>query len=287
MKSLNLISKLFIAAIIWTFGFISLAIFSGNKAYSSDPEILTKIENKYDVHVDRHGVYKVFATYNSDDWKKTKGLWNFPNTKNKLIFKSYNADIKIVQSKTKEVIISAEGSLNEGQSKKLLETEMSDDELTVSEIKHATSNLSILIEVPADFRQNISVSSASGSISIEGLNLALLDLKTISGDISLKDMNIKTLETKTVSGEITADTSEISEILGKSVSGDIKISNKIATDVSLKTISGNINLTLTQSDNYRFNLKSVSGNIENKKSDNKNGTKNVEISTTSGDITIL
>jgi DUF4097 and DUF4098 domain-containing protein YvlB len=287
MKSPHLITKFFIASILWTVGFFSLALFAGIKAYKSDPDILTKLENKYNVRIDQNGIHGEFESFKNTDWKKSVANWKFLVPKQKLTIKTFSGDIQVIQSKDSEVHISAKGLLNENKSKKLLETEISDDELVVSEIKNATNNLLIQIEIPSGYNQNIAITSFAGDISIVDLNLSQLDLATVSGEIAINKMKIKILDTKTVSGEIRASDSEISEFVGKSVSGDFNISNKIETETSVKTVSGDVHLNLTPSESYKFSLKSVSGDIENTKSNNKSGTKNIEISTTSGDIEIL
>ena len=115
---------------------------------------------------------------------------------------------------------------------------------------------------------NFSAKASSGSVKLEKVKCNDLTLKSNSGSIRLNDVKAEgSLEAKNSSGGIHFDALEV----GK--------------DISLSATSGSVSGTLIGSeDDYSIISKTSSGS--NNLTDSRNGSKSMDVTTTSGSIKI-
>lgn len=288
MRTYNLFTRFFIAVVFTTITSLAIAGFSAKQAYDADPELLAKLENKYNIqiHVSGMGV----SVRDANSRMTTQDQWELAIPAKKLIIKSYSGDIAIRSSNDKKIRVMATGKLDTAKSEKLLEITESSDVVTLNEPENAVKNLEVRIELPSTFTHDLEIASVSGNVSGENLKINLADVKTVSGGITFNRLNALKLSIETVSGDVETHDSSFKSINGKSVSGEIGIENKDSAEMNLKSISGDVKLKLPKSAPFSFSLNTLSGDIKNlrpQKTDTGNAAKlNINISTTSGDIEI-
>jgi|GEM_PF-4343877 len=281
-------SKFLVGAIVWSLVFLSLGLYSAEKAYQADPEIVTKLGHVYGLtFVDDKGHHLFHSSAFEATQEDTTDSWTFPATQKQIHIQTVNADVSIKTISGTEVQIKAEGRLNKKLAPRLLQIESADQELHLRQpTDDATSDLHVQIGLPSVFQNSVTVKSVSGDIGLEQVQVTDLDLKTVSGDISLKQVQAKTLKTKTVSGSIFDKDSSIKELSGTTVSGNIEVGQLIAGDLDLHAISGNVTLQLAQAGDSQFNLRSVSGTVHNRHPNEDQGHHHIDIKTTNGNIEI-
>lgn len=292
MKSQNKIFKIFMAAVLLTVLSFTIAIYSGSKAISADPQILNKIveqfANKYHVKINQHGGF--YTSLNLDDQTKIdieNVIKSFPPPKKKITVKLINSDLKIVKTDDEKVSVDYLGaSENKVKIQEAIKMESNEDNLTIAEFENPYEASKMTLKIPANYKNEIEISTENGFVSFENIHFSKVDYKSVAGSLSIKDSFIKTLDAKNVTGELNISDSEIIEIFGKTVSGQIEITNKILSNMTISTISGEVNLKLAESANYQFNLKSLSGDIKNSKNNNTSGDYKINVSTTTGSIKI-
>ncbi|MBL7542700.1 MAG: DUF4097 family beta strand repeat protein [Bdellovibrionaceae bacterium] len=293
MKTTNLFTRFFIATVFTTIISLSVAAFSASKAYHSDPHLLAKLEEKYNMKI--NSGHLALDYKHREHTERTEDQWTLNVPQKKLVLKPFSGDIAIKSTRDTKIKIIATGRIDKAQNDKLLTITETPDELTVTELKGAIQDLEVHIEVPTTFNQEIEFDSTSGDVSIEDLNVAQAELKTISGEITLNRFTTPRLSIETVSGDTKVRNSTITkQISGESVSGEIEIENNESSEANLKSISGDIKLKMPKNNLFNFNLQSSSGDIHNKytvdtKANKQNVNKaklNIQVSTTSGDIEI-
>ncbi|MEN0057718.1 MAG: DUF4097 family beta strand repeat-containing protein [Bdellovibrio sp.] len=281
---MNLFTKFFIAFLIWTIAFLSLGGYASNKAFQQDPDILSKIEDKYHVAIHIGGISKKNTPSN---YEQANDSWKLAPPAKKIVLKVVSSDISIKKSAGSEIVITANGLLDKSKSDQLLETKISSDELVISEPDNeAVRKVSIQVELPASYTQALDIIAVNGDIAAEGLTLNDLSVKTVSGNVTFNNLNAKSWSLHSVSGDIKADSSSFTKISGKTVSGEIEITNQIPAQIDFTSVSGDVKMKLAKTDNIFFNLKSLSGSINNKHGSNRKGDFEVNVSTASGDIEI-
>lgn len=288
MRTYNLFTRFFVAVVFTTITSLAVAGFSAKKAYEADPELLAKLENKYNVQINVTGMGVSVTDTNSR--AKTQDQWELSIPAKKLIIKSYSGDIAIRSSNDNKIRVMASGKLDTAKSEKLLEITESADVVTLNEPENAVKDLEVRIELPSTFTHDLEILSVSGDVTAENLKISLADVKTVSGEITLNQLNVTKLSIETVSGDVETHESSFKTINGKSVSGEIEIENKDAAEMNLKSVSGDVKLKLPKAAPFSFNLNTLSGDIKNLRSNITDSSKaaklNINISTTSGDIVI-
>ncbi|GEM_PF-3315939 len=288
MRTYNLFTRFFVAVVFTTITSLAVAGFSAKQAYDADPELLAKLENKYNVQINVTGMGVSVTDRNSRT--ETQDQWELAIPAKKLVIKSYSGDIAIRSSNDKKIRVIATGKLDTAKSEKLLEITESADVVTLNEPENAVKDLEVRIELPTAFAHDIEIASVSGDVSAENLKINLADVKTVSGGITFNRLNAPKLSIETVSGDVETHDSSFKSVNGKSVSGEIEIENKESAEVNLKSISGDVKLKLPKSTPFAFNLNTLSGDIKNLRTPDENTSKaaklNINISTTSGDIEI-
>lgn len=289
MKSLSLFSRFFIAFLIWTVGFLSLATYAGGKVFEHDPQFAQKLKDRFNIVINTSRgdqFVGISLSGDSSQYKNFEDSWSFAGPKEKLMVATKDGRISIRKSATaKEVLVRAQGRLDLKESPHLLKTEVTESTLTLSEA-NGVKDLDIQIEVPEKFHEDLDLITVSGDINVENLSVSLLDLKTVSGDVSLANVTADKAYFKSVSGDATSTSTSFKRFDGKTVSGDLDLVNLQDAPMDFYSVSGNVTLKLNESKNRHFVVKSASGNIENKHASNKNGDVEVSVTTTSGDIEI-
>lgn len=284
MKSMNVFSKVFVLATLWTVVFMGLAGYAGGKAFQQDPDLVQKVSEKYKVSIHMGGMSK---KYGSSSYVDTKNSWTFPATVTQINLKSLSGNFSIKKSSGTEIVVTATGGLDANQAPQLLETKQDGTTLTLQEPDNdAARHLEVYIEIPSNMISTYETTTVSGDLSIENIQAKELTLKTVSGDMILNQVTADALAITSVSADLKATNSDIKTVTGKSVSGDIEFTSQKPVGLDVVTVSGDIELTLAKSENTKFALKTTSGKIENAHGSNKAGTLEVKAYTTSGDIEI-
>ena len=102
----------------------------------------------------------------------------------------------------------------------------------------------VIITVPESFSGKVNISSSSGSIIAESINVSSLDLKNTSGGIRIKDVDIATdAKLSNTSGGINVENLVCKNLTASNTSGGISIENSnIYEKLDTKCNSGNISL---------------------------------------------
>ncbi len=141
--------------------------------------------------------------------------------------------------------------------------------------------------------------SVSGDFKGESLSANDIKLKSTSGDISLNDYT-GDVDVDLISGDAVLENGGQNEnIKIGTVSGDIYIEQEDASNINVRVTSGDIEINLSEDAQFFLNAKTVSGHIENTfpikitSSGRRNlegvvgsGEKQIDVSTTSGDISL-
>lgn len=280
---MNRFTKIFIVSVVWTVGFASLAGYASGKAMQNDPELMAKIQEKYNLTLNLGGIVNDGPLVT----EITKDSWNVAVPTKKIVLKSVSADFTIEKTTESEIKIAAEGTLDKNKALRLLEVTSGNEELLIAEPKgNATKNVKVTIEIPTTFRNHLEIVTASGEVFVQNSAIQEIEVKTVSGDILFYNSVSLKVIVESVSGEITADACSFAKIEGGSVSGDIEISNRIPLNTEFTTVSGDIKMHLPKTDDTQFALKTVSGDVKNRHSTSKAAKFIVNVSTTSGDIDI-
>lgn len=138
----------------------------------------------------------------------------------------------------------------------------------------------VILYIPRDYQNPISVETYSGDVKIEGEILANFDIKTLSGDVEADDL--KTAKIDTQSGDVEIDRLGNFQIV--TASGDIEIDRVEMTENSeIATHSGDVEIKRTNQ--IRIEADTTSGEKHILESENMSKVK-LRITTRSGDIEV-
>ena len=140
----------------------------------------------------------------------------------------------------------------------------------------------------------LEISSASGSVEAEGIAKEIR-LETVSGVVRAEFSGFDSAQFNTVSGNIDCLMLTQGSIRIDSVSGDIHANMTGVPDVKAETVSGSVTLSMQEGTGFTAKLSSLSGKIAidfpyNQSGDqyvSGDGTGDIKVSTTSGDITLM
>lgn len=176
------------------------------------------------------------------------------------------------------------------------------------------------IYIPADYEKDITINTSSGNVYMEGKQIfgEYVNINTSSGDVQLEEVTADYISINTISGNVYGD-----ELLGErefnTSSGDVKILggkgntmgntssgniylSEATGEVELSTNSGDVKLQLTKEESFTFLAETSSGDIntyfdeeltmnedrnEAKGTIGAEGTYNVKIGTSSGNVTVF
>ena len=138
----------------------------------------------------------------------------------------------------------------------------------------------VILYIPKNYENQISVETYSGDVKIEGEILANFDIKTLSGDVEADDL--KTANIDTQSGDIEIARLQNFQIV--TASGDIEIDRVEMTENSeIATHSGDVEIKRTNQ--VRIEADTMSGEKHISESENMSKLK-LRITTRSGDIEV-
>ncbi len=141
-------------------------------------------------------------------------------------------------------------------------------------------NSEVIISIPENIKNNISIKTVSGEIDADVNMENKLKAHTTSGDINLR--KLKESDIKTVSGDIRFLYSEIINI--ETVSGEVNVSElNLKNNGKIKTVSGDVDVD--KINDIYISTKTTSGDVYIN-SNNKNSEIELNILTTSGDIEV-
>lgn len=113
-----------------------------------------------------------------------------------------------------------------------------------------------------------------------------MELSTVNNVIRIGFFNLDALRVNTVNGAVDTDWRlGAKRIKANAVNGDLKLFGNFR-DVSAESVNGEIRLGLPKNGKWSFDVKTVSGDIQNNLKSEKGKTGRVEIKTVSGDVTI-
>jgi DUF4097 and DUF4098 domain-containing protein YvlB len=254
----NLFPRVFVITAIATVGFLALTSYASKKALAADPQLLNRLQSKYNVRINGFGV--------SPANDVTQDSWTFPSPIQKIKVATVSGDIRVMESDKPDLVIEVKGHLPMDAEKdaRLLKIKTDDGSISVADGKDV-SGISMIIKVPKATQE--------------------LVIATVSGDVLMKNVSAKEFSFNTISGNLTAENSHFEKTNGITVSGDIEIESAISNEVKFESISGDVTLKLPPTQKSKFTLKSISGDIENTRASTE-GAAEVRINTTSGDIKI-
>lgn len=120
------------------------------------------------------------------------------------------------------------------------------------------NSIIIYVELP-DYMGNVSIKTASGDISINGVNADRIVAEAASGDVRINEVYTTDAKVKTSSGDVEVNDINSVQLFTSTVSGDITSNNLKAQNLTMKTVSGDISST-----NFETNImemSSMSGDI--------------------------
>lgn len=175
-------------------------------------------------------------------------------------------------------------------------------------------NLKLTIYIPNTYKNDLSIGTTSGDISISNTNLNNLNINstssdielnnvsstnstisTTSGDIDLSNVNFTSSNIKTSSGDISSNSSLLGNTQIETTSGEIELHlNDIGTNNTISSTSGDVELSIPSDIGYTLSFNTVSGDLSThngietnngiKNFVNGDGNKTLNISTVSGDL---
>ena len=219
---------------------------------------------------------------------------------NKIYFNLHSTDVQIKKSDSDKVVVEYYSNQEKNPEIEFVDSILSIDEsnYNLKCIGFCNSNRKIIVFVPSEYSNVVSIITKSGDIKSEidlsNINFSTMsgdvilnsgsniDVSTISGDVLLG--NVDSLSVSTTSGDI--KTSGVSNYVNvKSTSGDVSIGKlSIKEDSNISTVSGDVSINNNESNCY-VDVSTVSGDKNINNSDRKSDIV-LKIKTTSGDISV-
>ncbi len=149
-------------------------------------------------------------------------------------------------------------------------------------ILNGFQNLSVIVYLPAQVYESLSIHSTSGSIKVqEGFTFSNASLQNTSGSISCVSRVTGALNVKNTSGSIKINGSVGGDLIVKNTSGSITVSGSVGGDLTAKNTSGSIHIL--GGVNGKLEVTNGSGSIEIKNATPTSAT----IKNTSGGIDLI
>ena len=101
------------------------------------------------------------------------------------------------------------------------------------------SEISLVVGIP-DGMPRVEVSTSSGDLEVEGINVVQLKAHTKSGELIIKDVNAEEMDVKTSSGDLEGEELAADDICIHTGSGDMSISKVETGKMACQTGSGDI-----------------------------------------------
>ena len=161
------------------------------------------------------------------------------------------------------------------------------------DISCQTTSGEIYLKVLED-TEEISASATSGNITIEAEDSETIQANSTSGSVHVTAKNTRILSAVSTSGDVYTEIGKAKNVITRSTSGDIQIKIAALEKLKASSTSGSVKAALPEDPGFKANLDSTSGRITYylsliKKGNDYicgDGSGTVDISTTSGNITI-
>lgn len=138
--------------------------------------------------------------------------------------------------------------------------------------------------------QTLDIDTTSGTVSLADITVnGNMEFDSTSGNLKLTNVEVKgELSCDAISGEIAGDNVSVKSFESSSTSGDIEIDAfTVEKEISGDSISGSFDLKLTDSQqNYDIEVDTISGSVNIPMNSKGKGGKELEFSTTSGDVNV-
>ena len=191
----------------------------------------------------------------------------------KIVINTVSSDIRILPAEENKITVDFYGSIttNLGDNSPKLITDIKNGVLNISISYPKTfsiglfnvSNLFLDVYIPKEFSQEVNTASISGDINIEDIIGEKIILKTTSGDLAVKSTEAVEIQADSISGDVNFDKVE-GALKITSISGEVNADmTTLSGDVAINTTSGEIKLILPSSSIFKFDLGSISGDIDN------------------------
>lgn len=116
----------------------------------------------------------------------------------------------------------------------------------------------ILLQLPQSSGVELRIATTSGDMSVDGLSLSALVIRTTSGDAQCRCMEVSGgVRMDSTSGDLTFE-GGCSRMEAVTISGDIRVDGAVP-DIGLKTTSGDLDVHLPRMDSLNLLGKTVSG----------------------------
>ncbi len=233
-----------------------------------------------------------------------------PKTVKKLIIEDRNMPIEIVGASSTQTKISYQKSRNIKykikQKGDTLNVERQGKRwFNFSIFNFGASNAKVTVEVPRARLKDLDVETSNGKLTVENLTLDNLDLESSNSKMQLKDLDVKTIDAETSNGNIqldrltfdegSFDTSngkldlnnlEFKEGEFETSNGAIRLNHLQGTkSIYLKTSNAKVNGTIV-GERADFATVSKTSNALNNLTNQSDGSKELEVKTSNGDIAI-
>jgi DUF4097 and DUF4098 domain-containing protein YvlB len=258
MKNSNLFPKTFAIAAVFTVISLAVASYASKKAFEADPDLINRIQTKYNIRVNSWSVTPRGDT-RSDQW-------TLPSPIEKIKIGTVNGEVNIMESEDTFLHVEAHGNmpLDAKSSDRVLDIKTENSEVRITDGKDV-GEIKMIIHVPK--------------------NITQLEVASVSGDISMKSVTAKEFIFNSISGDLEAENVHFNKVTGVTVSGDVEIDNLEQNEVNFNSVSGDVHLKIPAEQKSKFTLKTLSGDINNARASSQ-GPSQVIVKTTSGDINI-
>ena len=156
----------------------------------------------------------------------------------------------------------------------------------VSEGEAKLSNTSGSISVKKlTVKDDFSAKNSSGSIKLEDLTCKDLEAENTSGGVRLDQVTAKEASIKSSSGSVKLDDVSADKVDAKSTSGSISLKDLTSPEIVMKANSGGIHGNI-KGNEKDYSIISSTGSGSCNLKDSREGSKSLDVSTTSGSIRI-
>ncbi len=270
--------------------------FSIKKAISQDPELLSKLGKKYQIHFD-NGIFlghspnsfNFHFSKNSDPTRETLSAgkaWQFSQEFKKIKIDSISADVVLRPGIGEQIKILTNVD-SEVDVDNVLRVETTSDEILIAEIDRLQEDsIQILIELPQNSLNELSLKTTSGDVSIENVSIGKLSVLSVSGEVILSRSQVKDAHFESTSGDLNFYASQCEKFRAKTVSGNFNFEFERPCLLSLDSISGDAKVLTSGKNTVDIQFNSVSGELNNElKVDEKSPLK-IEMTSVSGNLEV-
>lgn len=175
--------------------------------------------------------------------------------------------------------------------------------IEVEHTKQLTSfnkvSLDLTVTLPESYAAEIEIDGVSSDVNVDFGSYESVSIHTVSGDVKLDSVDTESVRVGTTSGEVDLESGR-GKAQVDTVSGDVDLQfAELTGNVDVQTTSGEVKLMIPDSEGFKVDFKSTSGELRSTKelgdltSEKRklrgvygSGMFDIEASTVSGDITL-